>query len=168
MNLNILREIFRRFSVIPGLVKRLESRLPESYKERFQAQHTLFQPIGLKVNVQDGAFLFAKLHVATVNFELNGSGKVGLDGTMAAQTQIWIEPQMSAALIRSVEELKYLTDDEGRLELPLVVHGVLPRVAVLPDIGYVTTRMVRPKAEELIGDLLEKAFEKDWLFIDGK
>ena len=42
----------------------------------------------------------------------------------------------------------------------LVIQGHAPRVAVVPDLHYVASKVIVTKVEDLIGSLLEKAIEK--------
>ena len=159
-NLNVLREVFRRLSILPGLVETLQARLPESYQAKLAARDTVLQPIEVSVTARDGALAFDQLRVVTDSFQLTGMGRVGFDGTLSCQSMLQVDPALSAAIIKSVKELTSLTDAEGRLQLPVVMTGSLPRVAVLPDVPYVASRLVATKAEELFGALLEKALER--------
>ncbi|MBI3083446.1 MAG: hypothetical protein HYY90_03700, partial [Candidatus Omnitrophica bacterium] len=63
---------------------------------------------------------------------------------------------LSAAIFRSVEELRTLANASGELEVPLAIQGQAPRVAVLPDLRYVASRIVVTTAVDLIGQLLRK------------
>ena len=44
-HLNLLRMVFEKLSVIPGLVDRLEAKLPETYQEKLAARDTVFSPM---------------------------------------------------------------------------------------------------------------------------
>ena len=160
VNLNVLREVFRRLSILPGLVEKLQARLPASYQAKLTARDTVLQPIEVAMTAHDGALSFTNLRVVTDSFELTGTGRVGFDGLLGCQSTLRIDPALSAAIIKSVKELQPLTDSEGRLQLPVVIQGTLPRVAVIPDVSYVASRVVATKAEELLGNLLEKVLEK--------
>ncbi|MBI3088009.1 MAG: hypothetical protein HYY91_03905, partial [Candidatus Omnitrophica bacterium] len=160
-HLNILREVFQRLSLLPGLLEALQARLPPSYQARLDARDTILHPVDAQVTAADGALTFAELHVETDDLVLKGAGRVGLDGTLTAQASVWIDPELSTAIIRSVNELQSLADARGRLELPVVVQGTLPRVAVLPDLGQIGSRLVVHKAQELIGGLLQRALEQE-------
>lgn len=159
-HLNILREVFRRLSILPGVLEALQARLPPSYQARLDARDTILHPVDLQVTAADGALTFAELQLETDDLILKGAGRVGLDGTLAAQASVWVDPDLSAAIIRSVNELQSLADAQGRLELPVAVQGTLPRVAVLPDLGQLGSRLIVQKAQEVIGGLLQRALEK--------
>ncbi len=160
-NLNILRELFARLTVLPGLVEALLARLPESYRQKLEERDTVFKPIQIQIRAQGEEVSLEGVYVATDSFELGGSGRLRLaDSALVFPARIRVEPQLSAAMIRSVEELKFLADDAGRIELPIVIQGRLPQVAVLPDLEYVARQLISSKGQELVGDLLRRLFDK--------
>jgi hypothetical protein len=153
-NLNVLREVFQRFSMLPELVERLKARLPPEYQEKLMANETLLAPLDVSMLVERGAMQFADVRVSTDTFHLAGAGRVGFDGTVSIRATLRIEPVLSAAIIESVTELQALANRSGELELPLTIQGQMPKVAVLPDMNYVTSRVLVAKATDLLGELL--------------
>lgn len=161
-NMNILREVFQKISVIPGLMERLLARLPQDYKSRLDEKDTKLKTIQLPFSVQNGTVDLPRVSVATDSFRLEGSGTYGLDqGAVAGTSLLSIDKDLSAAMIRSVEELQYLTDSKGELQIPLSFRGNVPEVAVTPDLQSVAAKVAAQKAKELIGGYLEKAFGKN-------
>ncbi len=160
-NLNLLRMLFERLSIVPGLVDRLRARLPASYQTKFDERDTRLQPVELPLTARQGQLTFQDLRIATDSLELQGAGNLGFDGTLASQVMARIDPQLSAAVIRGVNELQVLTDANGRLELPAVLSGRLPRVSVAPDLQYVASRLATATAQQLIGNLLDRALKKE-------
>lgn len=153
-NLNILREVFERFSMLPGLVEALQARLPPAYQAKLAAPDTVFSPIELALRVEEGSLRFDDLRVRSDTFELVGTGYLGLDGTVDIRSMLRIEQALSAAIFKSVKELQALANRTGELEVPLVIQGQAPRIAVLPDLRYVTSRVVVTTVVDLIGQLL--------------
>lgn len=160
VNLNVLEEVFRRLSILPGLVEALRARLPDSYQSKLSAQDTELQPITLPVTAEQGRLDLRDVRLASDAFVLSGSGTVRLDGALASQLMLQIDEPLSAAIIKSVKELQYLADAQGQLQIPVMMQGALPRIAVLPDVQYVAQRLVITKTQELIGGLLQKALDK--------
>jgi len=161
INLNILRETFSRLSVLPGVVDKLHARLPESSRAQLTARDTVFEDVELPLRIEQGVLRFDNLRVVTETFELAGTGHLRLDQTFSSHLTLRIDPGFSAAIVQSVNELQHLTDAQGRLELPVVIQGTLPRVAVLPDVQYLASRLLATKAEELLGDFLQKALKRE-------
>jgi len=161
VNLNVLREVFQRLSMLPGLVNTLQARLPASYQDKLTARDTAFQPVDLSVTATDGALVFQDFQLTTESFAMRGTGSVGWDGALSSRAMLRIEPELSSAIMASVQELQTLSDADGALLLPVVMQGTLPRVAVLPDLEYIAKRLIIRKTEELFTDLLKKALEPE-------
>lgn len=156
VNLNVLREVFGRLSIIPGLMQTLESRLPPEYQEKLAANDTVLSPIDVSMEVEDGVMRFENLAIRSDTFRLSGDGRVGLDGQIMIRSILSIEPVLSSAILRSVNELKALATQDGELEMPLTIQGQAPRVAVLPDLNYVASKVIVTKAVDVLGRFLEK------------
>ncbi len=158
-NLNLLRAVFDKLSMLPGLVQALEARLPESYKAKLAATDTVLQPIDLSMTLEQGLMRFADLFVQTDTFGLAGSGGVSLDGDVDVQSLLRIEPAFSSAIIASVNELQSLTNARGELELPVRIQGRVPRITPVPDLQYVASKVLVTKATDLLGQLLRREGE---------
>jgi len=159
-NVNLVRDVLERLSMIPSVAERLEQRLPPSYRAKLETNETVFEPLNVAIVAANGVVSLNAVRVASETFELTGSATIALTGAMGSQMMLRIDPDLSAALIRSVNELQTLTDAQGRLEMPVSVQGSLPRVAVYPDLQYVARRVLVTKAEELIGNLLQRARQR--------
>jgi hypothetical protein len=153
-DLNILREVFQKLSILPGLLERLESRLPQDYREKLNAPDTALEPFEVPFRLAGGVVDIDELTVQSDTLGLSGRGRISTDGTLNVQALLRIDPQFSAAIIRSVEELRTLANAAGELELPLSVQGKPPQVAVMPDLQYVASKVVAATAAEAIGKLL--------------
>jgi hypothetical protein len=155
VNLNVLRTVFERLSILPGLVQRVEGRLPEAYRAKLAERDTRFAPIHLSAQIEKGWIRFSELEVHSDAFELTGAGRIGLDGTVEARTTLRIDRVLSEAIRRSVHELGALTNADGELELPVMIQGRAPRVAVIPDVNAVASQLVTATAVSILEDLLQ-------------
>jgi hypothetical protein len=160
MNLNVLREVFNKISVIPGLVEKLQSRLPESYQEKLNAKDTRFEPIELPLVVRDQFLYLQDFRVASEGFQILGSGRLSFDGTPEGITLLLADPDLSAAFIRSIHELQYLTTPRGELQIPLVISGRIPEVRILPDVPRIASLLAVAKTQEVVGGLIERKLLK--------
>ena len=155
-NLNILRDVFQRLSVVPGLMERLEARLPETYRKKLEAKDTTLQPFETPFDLADGSLRFSGLTLQSDTLGLSGGGSAGLDGELAMQAVLRIDPQFSEAIIRSVEELRALANPQGELELPLVIQGRGAQVSIRPDAKYVASKVLTTAAVDALGRLLRR------------
>lgn len=155
---NVLREVFQKMSMIPGLVERLLTRLPKNYQEKLKSEDTKLEMAQIPFSVQNGLLHLPRLEIATDSFVATGSGTYGLnEGSVTGKVLLAIEPDLSSAMTRSVEELQYLTNEKKEIQIPLVIQGLIPKVVVMPDVSHVASKMAAQKAREVLGGYLEKA-----------
>lgn len=158
VRMNVLREIFQKLSMIPGLVEKLLTRLPQNYQEKLRSEDTKLKTVQIPFLIQNGLVRLPRLEIATDSFGVTGSGTYGLNqGSVTGNVLLAIEPDLSSAMTRSVEELQYLTNEKKEIQIPLAIQGLIPEVAVMPDLSYVASRMANQKVREVLGGYLEKA-----------
>jgi len=156
--MNVLREVFQKLSVIPGLVEKLLARLPPNYQEKLKGKDTKLQTIRVPFTVQNGTVRLPQLSASTDSFQMTGAGTYGLSqGDVAGNAMLAIEPELSGAMTRSVEELQYLMSPKKEIQIPLTIGGRVPKVTVMPDLQAVASKLATQKAQEMIGGYLEKA-----------
>jgi bisphosphoglycerate-dependent phosphoglycerate mutase len=94
--------------------------------------------------------------VVTPNLQLKGKGQVRMeDQKIDATGIVKIDPELSAALIRSVNELRQFLDAQNRMDIPVKVSGTLNRIRIIPDVQGVATQIVAQKAQDLLVNLLD-------------
>ena len=155
LHVNLLREVFNRLSLIPGLVSRLENRLPEAYRARLETRDTAFRPIDAFFQLRDRRIYFDQLDVATDDFKLAVTGSIGFNRTIEARGMLRIHPYLAEAFVRSVTELDALRDPEGYLLIPVLITGSLGELRFFPDVKGVAARLAVAKTSELLSDLLD-------------
>lgn len=160
-NFNLVREAFSRLEVIPGVTESLRSKLPPVYRAKVDAPNTVFAPIDLPIRITNGQCTFNSLRLATDHYTLDAQGVIGLDQSLGAQAVLRISPELSTAAVRGVNDLQYLQNPQGQIELPLEVKGVIPNVKVIPDLSYAAQRLAMSKAQELVGGYLTKSLQGD-------
>ena len=156
INLNILRELFTKLSMIPGLVERLQSRLPEDYRAKLDSRDTPLRAIELPIDLGSGAFRLQHVDVGTDTFSFSGTGTIQLRGATAFQGVARIDKTFSAAIIQSVSELQQLTNAAGELEIPLAIQGQGARIAVMPDLNYIASKVLVNKVADVLDRLLDR------------
>lgn len=161
-NVNVLREVFQQLSVIPGLVERLVARLPENYREKLRAKDTALNIAEIPFSVRDGVARLPRVDGSTDTFRLTGALGYGLAaGAAQGNVMLTIDPDLSGAMTRSVEELQYLMNERKEVQIPLIIQGIVPKVMVMPDIGSVAARIGAQKVQDVIGGYLKKAMGGD-------
>jgi hypothetical protein len=154
LNLNVLRMVFESMSILPGVVEKLQSRLPESYQSKLETNDTVLQDAKLPFTFQGGVVSFEDLRLVSEAFELTGAVRVGFNGRVMGKGMIIIDPELSAAFSASVKELQYLAVEGERLGIPVFIQGSLNQIQVLPDLGYIAKRLAVVKTQEMISGFM--------------
>lgn len=154
-HLNLLREVFNRLSILPGLVERLKARLPEAYRAKLDAEDTVLAPVDFSMQLERGAIRLDGLTLKTDTVSLSGTiGTVGLDGAVHLRSTLLIDPAFSSAIIQSVNELQQLTNSAGEMAIPLSIEGQAPHIVPVPDLQYIASKILATKAINLLDQLL--------------
>lgn len=155
-NMNVLREIIDKLSMIPGVSKSIQSRLPQGYNEKLQARDTVFEPVEIPVTINQGFYFFDKALIRSESFAIVASGKGDTLGNLQGEASFIIEPALSQALMAGVNELQYLADSKGQLQVPVILQGVNGKFSATPNVNYVVSKLATAKTQEVLGNLLAK------------
>jgi hypothetical protein len=155
--MNVLRTALEKIEILPGLVPKLISNLPERYKEMLKDSDTFFKPISLDFSVENGGLMFKEIVIESDAFYLTGRGYVGFNGYIKTRSDIFISKDLSEALIEAVRELSYLQDTRGLITMPAEIEGGCPDISIKPDLDYVIKRLAEAKGRELLESLFKKS-----------
>lgn len=157
VNMNLMKEIFNKISILPGLSKTLLERLPPDYSEKFKSDMTEFYPIEFPFNLQNGQIVWNNINLAAEDFQVASSGYVKFLGEYQSISSVFIEPNLSKAMVRSIQELQYLLTPEGWMMIPFTVQGRPPgQPQILPDVGSIASKLAVQKTKEILGRWIGK------------
>ncbi len=154
-NMNVLREILKKISMLPAVGKSLDKNLSEEYRQRLENPDTVFNPVQIPLLVQQGSVFFDHVLIQSDSFALLASGRIGLLGGIQMSAVLIMDAELSAALARSLNELQYLMDAQGQLQIPLV-QAPGPKFSLVPDISYIASKLAMGKGQQVLTDLIKK------------
>jgi len=156
-NLNVLREVLNKLSIIPGVAQKIQEGLSEEYLAKLEERDTRLEDVELPFRLADG-FLFAdSIFVKSDTFQIQGQAQAVLSqGPLAGRLFAAIDSELSLALMRSVRELEYIADAQGQITVPLVLRGTLQAPQAVPELQQLASRLAAFKAQELISGFLNK------------
>lgn len=156
LNLNLLKEILNSISIIPGLVPRLMEKMPPEYEQKIQDKDTKLQPVQMAATVQNGFLSATDLELTAEEFTLLTSLSVRLtDLVLQGQAFLKVDPGLSEAMIRTVNELQYLAGPDRRIEFPVMLRGTVTEPQFIPDIQFIGKKLAFAKTQELVSGWLQ-------------
>ncbi len=163
-NINVLKEVFQKMSVIPGLAEDLEQNLSETYKEKLKATDTIIKENQFITSVQGRNLNIEEFRVSTDSFELRGEGALDLERQIKLRAALQILPELSTAMVQTVEELDFIRESNGRITFPVVIQGQIPQLSYRPDVEYLGQNIFKNRGKQelkkLLGDVLGTDKEK--------
>jgi hypothetical protein len=130
------------------------------YPELFGMDDTVFEVLAGKMTLTDGQTLLDEIALAAHDYRLNGKGAIGLDKALDIGMTFVASESLTGDLIRSAKEIRYLTDANGRFNLPLRLAGSMPTIRAQPDVQYV--------ARQLSSSLVQTGLSKGLEALIGK
>ncbi len=142
LDVNIAEGALTGLTGVPGLSLFISPNVRRKYPTIFASQNTQFSELKGSLNIKNGKVHLDDLLITAADWTARGKGWVTLDQAVDMRADLALSEQLSTDLIRSVKELRFLTDRQGRVLFPFALTGTLPSVKAIPDLAYVAGRLV--------------------------
>ena len=156
-DLNVLRVILDKISVIPRLAQKMEDNLPERYKQKLANKDTILSDIKLPITIENGRFLLKGIVFGADEFLFKGWGESGFDGSYSLEGSFLIPGELSAAMVAAVGELQYLLNDQKQIYIPLKILGKAGEIKFNVDAEYIAQQLLVNQARQQLFRVFDKA-----------
>lgn len=156
-DLNVLRTVLDKISVIPELLEKITANLPDKFKERLNQKDTPFADIKLPINIENNRFRLNNVTLGADEFVFNGNGYAGFDGAFSLEGAFLIPPELSGAMVSSVGQLQYLLNSDKQIYLPLKVIGSAITLKFSVDGEYIAKKMLIEQGTQQLFKVFDKA-----------
>jgi AsmA protein len=156
-DLNILRTVLDKISLLPGLAQRIEAGLPEKYKQKLIQKDTVLSDIKLPLVIESGKLLIKDLSIGADEFLFKGSAQADLSGTYSLEGSFMIPQDLSASMVSQVSELQYLLDENKQIFIPLKISGKTAEIRFNLDSQYIAQKLVQNQLKQQIFKALDRS-----------
>ncbi|HQJ16177.1 MAG TPA: AsmA family protein [Candidatus Omnitrophota bacterium] len=156
-DLNVLRAVLDRITVIPGLSAALEAGLPRELKKKLTQKDTEFSDMRLPVAIENGRLRIKDASIGTEDFFFIGLAEAGFDGSYVLEGAFVITRGFSEAMVAAVPQLQYLFDEKKQIYIPLRVSGASSQVKFNVDLDYIGKRLLENQAKQQVFKAIDKA-----------
>jgi len=156
-NINVLRTVLDKISVIPVLAQKVEGGLPERFKQKLEDKDTALSDIKLPVILSNGQLVVNNAVIGADEFIFDGSGEVGFDTAYTVEGSFLIPQELSASMVAQVPELQYLLNTDNQIYIPLKISGRAGQPNFIVDSGYITKQLLINQAKQQLLKALDKA-----------
>jgi hypothetical protein len=161
LNFNIAEGALGGVTGIPGLSAAFSPALKNKYPETFTAKDTEFKELKATFDVASGRINIKNLRMAAAEFTVIGDGWADFNRRVNFRSTVNFSQRLSADMAHTTRELKYLLNNHGQLEIPVILEGTMPNVKPRPDMRYVGQMMQRGFTRRGLEELQER-------FLGGK
>ena len=162
VDMNVLRIILDKISLIPQLVEKVEESLPDRYKEILKRQNTKLNKVQLLTKISQKKVSVTEAVLESDGFSIIGDGELGFNQMAVLNVSVYIAADLANSMIAAVPELGYLKEEDQRIKIPLQrFEGDIKNIRVFPDLEYLGKKIIRNKGKEEIQKLLEKVMDKN-------
>jgi hypothetical protein len=156
-NRNLVKEVFDRLAPVLAVTTALGGEMPPELDEMLRDRHTPFQSLRAAYSAQGGSAKLTGFQLIHPNYQLAGQGAYGLlDKRVDGSMQLVLSKNISAYLMKKIQEMQFLADRNGQIMIPFRYSGVWPDATVQPDLPYITSRLMQSGAEQLLNRGLEE------------
>jgi uncharacterized protein involved in outer membrane biogenesis len=136
LNFNIAESTLGGVTGMPGLTNIVNPSLRKKYPETFTAKDTEFKELKANFDLADGRINVKDLRMSAAEFVVQGNGWADFTRKVDFRSTVSFSQRLSADLSQSAREMKYLLNNQGQFEMPIVLKGRLPNVKPKPDTNY--------------------------------
>lgn len=160
-DINVLRTVLDKISVIPGLAQKVQANLSEKYKQKLNQKDTLLSDIRLPLLIEQGRLRVRNAVLTADEFVFQGQLEAGLNGAYALEGSFLIPKELSSSMVAAEDKLQYLLNEAGEIYIPLRVTGKAGAVNFKVDGEYIAKRILVEQGTKQLFNLLEEAFGKE-------
>ena len=156
LDLNIAEGVLSGLTGISGLSFAISPTVRDKYPAIFTSPHTEFDELKSRFSLGDSKINLDSLRIAARDFMMQGTGWMDFDQQVDLSATLALSKVLSADIIKDVKKIRYVANEEGRLELPFALRGIMPGVTPAPDAAYLGTLLQRAVTNALQERLLDK------------
>jgi uncharacterized protein involved in outer membrane biogenesis len=157
-DVNIADQVLQSVTGIGGLSNLISPRVRQRHPALFATGDTKFDKLGASVAIADAMARSDDLTISARDYAMLGKGTYSLlDNQLDFTATLIASRELSEDVIADVREVKYLANEQGKIEIPFRLTGALPHVKPKPDGEFIARALSRA----VVGKGLEKIFGKD-------
>jgi hypothetical protein len=154
-NMNLLSLGLGKVPLLPGLLDSVMMDLPLETKEDIAKGITRFDTCRASARIAGLALEDILAKITTRDLAVEAGGVLRLVEGFNMTADIRIAPDLSARLAGKASDLRALEDKEGRIYMPLNISGGLTTPKVMPDVGYLTEKILAARGGAQVQQILE-------------
>ena len=122
--------------------------IANNHPELFGNPDTDFQQLGLTFVIQGPRITTHDLVMKTADYAMNGDGWFDMDKNIDLTARILLTQQLTNEIIAQKKNIVYVTNNNGQIDIPLLITGQLPKPVIVPDVADLAQRASQRALEQ--------------------
>ncbi len=160
VGVNVGGQALKKVQHLPAIGKLVPESVVKNHPELFSDPDTDIQLASLSFVLADQRITSHDIKVQTVDYNLLGDGWFDMDKNVDLAARIVLSPQFSKELIEQKQEVAFIANKDGQIDVPLQIVGQLPKPKVLPDVTQLAQRAANHAMQAQGQKYLGKVFGK--------
>ncbi len=160
VGVNVGGQALKKVQHLPAIGKLVPESVVKNHPELFSDPDTDIQLASLSFVLADQRITSHDIKVQTVDYNLLGDGWFDMDKNIDLAARIVLSPQFSKELIEQKQEVAFIANKDGQIDVPLQIVGQLPKPKVLPDVTQLAQRAANHAMQAQGQKYLGKVFGK--------
>lgn len=160
-DVNLLDGVVDGLGDLPVVGDLLGKRVREKRPALLSAGNTRFDRLTATARIADGAARTNDLLLLTPDYTVTMAGTIGLAGAVDANGTLTTGKGLTADILASLKEARFITNADGLIAVPFHVSGRLPDVKVQPDPSLLVKALQGGLLQHGIEQLLGGGGKKD-------
>lgn len=158
-DMNILKLVLEKISIIPNLYESVLANLPPKYKETLAKSDTVIQKLNSQWKLAGEKVDFSS-RLEAEGFISDVAGQLDMLMDASIQTTLSVEKELSQSMVSSVSPLGGLLNEQEELGFPLMPYrGPVAGYKPIPDLEYIGKRLIKEQGKEELKKVIFKALE---------
>ncbi len=160
VGVNIGGETLRKVQNLPAIGDLVPTQVIKNHPELFSNPDTDIQIASLTYVLAGPRITSHDIKVQTVDYNLLGDGWFDMDKNVNLAAHIVLSPPFSKELIEQKQQVAYVANQDGQIDIPLQITGQLPKPSILPNVSELAqraaTHAAQAQGQKYIGKFLGK------------
>jgi uncharacterized protein involved in outer membrane biogenesis len=156
VGINLATEALKKTVDIPGIGAVVPQNVIRRHPELSTSPDTDIERAQLSFALQGTRITTHDLVVQTPDYGMTGDGWFDMDKNLEMAVRVLLTRQLTDEIIDEKKNVVLVTDENGQVDIPMMVSGKLPKPVVVPDLAELAQRAASRALEQNVGKLLGK------------
>ncbi len=156
VGVNVVAQALKKVDNVPGIGALVPAAVVDNHPELFKSPDTDIQEASLTFTIRGPRIISHDIVARSTDYSIFADGWFDLDKNLDLVAKIKMSRPFTTELVAARNNVKYLTNKDSEVEIPLRVSGQLPHPSVAPDVGIIAQRAASHAVQSKVGELIQK------------